>query len=117
MLDADDRRPFYFAVSEVVREYLGRRLAFDALELTSSELLAAMDARAEVLAVRGELAAWLAACDLVKYAGVAAARDEGLALLERAVGIVESTHAAVRAAAAPPPAALPPPPPEAARAG
>jgi hypothetical protein len=35
-LEAADRRPFYFALSEIAREYLGRRFGFGALDMTSS---------------------------------------------------------------------------------
>ena len=39
-LENADNRPFYFAVSEIIREYLGGRYAFDSLELTTDELVA-----------------------------------------------------------------------------
>ena len=39
-LENADNRPFYFAVSEVIREYLGARFGFDSLELTTDELMA-----------------------------------------------------------------------------
>ena len=38
-LENADNRPFYFAVSEVIREYLGARYGFDSLELTTDELV------------------------------------------------------------------------------
>ena len=38
-LEDADNRPFYFAVSEVIREYLGARFGFDSLELTTDELV------------------------------------------------------------------------------
>ena len=38
-LENADNRPFYFVVSEVIREYLGARYGFDSLELTTDELV------------------------------------------------------------------------------
>ena len=54
-LENADNRPFYFAVSEVIREYLGARFGFDSLELTTDELIAELQRSAgrEVLLGRG----------------------------------------------------------------
>src|SRR5207344_365552 len=38
-LEDADNRPFYFAVSEVIRDYLGARYGFDSLEMTTDELV------------------------------------------------------------------------------
>jgi hypothetical protein len=99
----DDRRPLYFAMTEIVREYLGRRYGFDALELTTKELHEALDARGAL--ARGQLDAWLGACDLVKYARVPASSDEGGRALDGAVALIEASR--------PPPAPAPPAPTDA----
>jgi hypothetical protein len=104
-LDADDRRPVYFELSEIVREYLGARYGFDALELTSEELLAALALRAPV-DVAHEVGGWLRAGDLVRYARVPCTRDEAASALAQAVTIVERTRPLVV-----PPGDLPPMPP------
>lgn len=109
LIDADDRRPLYFALTEVVREYLGRRWGFDALEQTTSELLHTLDRRAGDLAVRAELAAWLDACDLVKYARVPASREEAERALARAIELVERTRPAPQPVPAPGAPTAPPP--------
>jgi len=90
MLDGDDRRPFYFAVSEIVRDFLGRRYGFDALELTSAELLARLEKGDGATAVREPVARWLEATDLVKYAGLAAARADAERALSEAIAVVEA---------------------------
>jgi hypothetical protein len=100
-LDQVDRRPFYFAVTEIVRDFLGRRFGFDALDMTSTELLEALAGKAPPPALSGELERWLGACDLVKYARVPADRAEAAAALAAAVALVESAK---------------PPPPEAVHA-
>ena len=66
---ADGYRPFYFAVAEIVRAYLGARYGFDSLELTSTELMDELARRAPHLAIAdGEVARFLAGTDLVKFA-------------------------------------------------
>ena len=90
MLDVDDRRPFYFAVSEIVRDFLGRRYGFDALELTTAELLERLDRAGGAPAVREPVARWLEATDLVKYAGLAAARGDAERALGEAIEVVEA---------------------------
>jgi len=91
-LDEVDRRPFYFELTEIVREYLGRRFGFDALDMTSSELLDALARSAAAPPVKTDLEGWLAGCDLVKYARVAAERGEAAGALTAAVALVESSR-------------------------
>ena len=45
-LENADNRPFYFAVSEIIRDYLGGRFGFDSLELTTDELMEELRRRA-----------------------------------------------------------------------
>src|SRR5262249_50097458 len=63
LLDRGEWKPFYFALSEIIREYLGARYDFDSLEMTTTELLDAV--REHAIAT---LEGWCAACDLVKFA-------------------------------------------------
>ena len=91
-LENADNRPFYFAVSEVIRDYLGGRYGFDSLELTTDELIAELRAprRAELLL--GEIQGWLSACDLVKFAKVSPTATEARGALESAIRIVTATR-------------------------
>ncbi len=120
LVESSDRRPFYFVLTEVLRDYLGRRYGFDALDqhgrpgrakpgredapsahrMTSSELLARLEASAPA-PIRQAVGAWLAGCDLVKYAKAPASREEAEAALAAGVALVE------QARPAPPPAAEP----------
>lgn len=91
-LENADNRPFYFAVSEVIRDYLGGRYHFDSLELTTDELMAALKRRAGNTPVLTEIAVWLSTCDLVKFAKGSPSAAEARGVLEVAIRIVESTR-------------------------
>ena len=81
---ARDRKVAYAEMIEVLRAFLGRQLGGDATDLTTGELLAWLDELpAERLAAarRAELAAWLDACEEVKFGGYAASVDDGRAQL------------------------------------
>jgi hypothetical protein len=102
-----DLRPFYFELSEAIREYLGGRFGFDSLEMTTEELVAAMrhlSVQASQGVVEGEIAGWLSACDLVKFAKVAPSPEQARGALETAILMVGSTR--------PRPEAQPTSPPE-----
>ncbi len=103
-LENADNRPFYFAVSEVIREYLGARYGFDSLELTTDELVEELRRRSSRELVLGEVEGWLAACDLVKFAKISPSAAESRGALETAIRIVTTTRPVavpVIAAAAP----------------
>jgi hypothetical protein len=91
-LENADNRPFYFAVSEVIRDYLGARYGFDSLELTTDELCAELRKRSGRDVVLGEIQAWLVACDLVKFAKISPSADESRGALESAIRIVTATR-------------------------
>jgi len=100
-LENADNRPFYFAVSEVIRDYLGARYGFDSLELTTDELLAELRRQAGRELILGEIQGWLSACDLVKFAKVSPSASEARGALESAIRIVTATRPAPVVAAAP----------------
>jgi hypothetical protein len=91
-LENADNRPFYFAVSEIIREYLGGRYGFDSLELTTDELLAELKGQAGRELVLGEIEGWLSACDLVKFAKISPSAAEARGALESAIWIVTTTR-------------------------
>ena len=92
-LEDADNRPFYFAVSEVIREYLGGRFGFDSLELTTDELMAELRQHAKVAgSTLAEVEGWLLACDLVKFAKVSPSANEARGTLENAIRIVSTTR-------------------------
>jgi hypothetical protein len=87
-----DHRPFYFSLSEVIRDYLGARYEFDALEMTTEELIEELRRRAPRELVLGEVTGWLTASDLVKFAKISPTATEARGALETAIRIVESTR-------------------------
>jgi len=97
---ADGYRPFYFAVAEIVRAYLGGRYKFDSLELTTTELMSELEKRAPHLAIPdGEVARFLGDTDLVKFARTGSTDEAALKALDAAQAIVLSTAAPLEQAA------------------
>jgi hypothetical protein len=96
LASSEDLRPFTFELSEIIREYLGARFAFDSLELTTEELVLRLRRRAPPQEMRGfvlgEVEGWLAGCDLVKFAKVSPSMAEARGALETGIRIVESSR-------------------------
>jgi hypothetical protein len=97
----DHYRPFYFAVAEVVRAYLGARYGFDSLELTTTELIGRLQWKAPHLCEPGsQLLQFLADTDLVKFAQTGSNDADARRALDTAQAIVLSTTKALEEAAA-----------------
>jgi hypothetical protein len=95
LAEGGDLRPFYFQLSETIREYLGGRFGFDSLEMTTEELMAAMRRvpREETRSVLdSEIEGWLSSCDLVKFAKVAPSIEQARGSLETAIRMVAATR-------------------------
>jgi hypothetical protein len=82
----------YYALSEILKRYLERRYEFDAVEQTTTELLASM--RAHKLPMRDEITRFFARCDLVKYAKTVPPVDEAERALEQLRDFVVKTKPA-----------------------
>ena len=96
----DGYRPFYFALTEIVREYLGARYGFDALEMTTTEVLDELSRRAAHLVAGGaEVPRFFADCDLVKFAKAGSTDGDALLALDAAQSIVLSSAAPLEEAA------------------
>lgn len=87
-------RAAIFTLSEVVRAYLGARLAFNALDLTSDELLEALGRTRLAGLDLGELQGELRWEDLVKFAKVEPSPEECLRGIGRAEALVRHTRPA-----------------------
>ena len=84
-----DRRGAYRDMVAIIRDYLGARFDVDAPELTTRELCQALTFRSVEAA--GLTRAWLADCDVVKYAGTSATGDQARASLDGAVWLIDRT--------------------------
>jgi hypothetical protein len=91
-VEGADYRAFTFQLSEIVREYLGARFGFDALEMTTEELMAQLARRTPRGLILGEIAGWLSSSDLVKFAKLSPTATEARGALETAIRLVESTR-------------------------
>jgi hypothetical protein len=89
MIDEGKAAQFVDEVSDVVREYLGGRFAFDGLETTTDEMLLLLRQRNCNLGLWQEVGAYLRRCDLVKFAKVEPDRDEADLVFAKAQDIVQ----------------------------
>jgi len=90
--DRGEGRAAIFALSEIVRGYLGARLQFNALDLTSEEFLAELRRRRLIgLDLQGliEQVRWE---DLVKFAKLMPTPEECLAGVDRAESLIRHTR-------------------------
>jgi hypothetical protein len=84
-----DRRGAYRDMVAIIRDYLAARYDVDAPELTTRELCQALTFRSVDAA--GLTRAWLADCDVVKYAGTSATGDQVRGSLDGAVWLIDRT--------------------------
>ncbi|HYR19961.1 MAG TPA: hypothetical protein VEQ15_10750 [Myxococcales bacterium] len=102
--DRGQGRAAVFELSEIVRAYLGRRLRFDALDLTSEEVLAELRRRRLLGLDLMEVSEELSWQDLVKFARAEPSASDCERAIDRAASLVDRTRALVempvRAAAA-----------------
>jgi len=95
LTEGGDLRPFYFELSETIREYLGGRFRFNALEMTTEELVVALPKYIHPVDIRGmvlsEIEGWLSLSDLVKFAKISPTELEARGAMETALRLVKAT--------------------------
>ncbi len=84
-------KEFHIELADIVRTYVERRFAIDALEMTTAELLPALGRRGADHVAVDDLRRLLEQCDLVKFAKVRPGPEESLAALELGRVLVERT--------------------------
>jgi hypothetical protein len=100
-LDAEDRKPAYLAMSEILREYIGRRFGFPALDLTTFEIRRELTSRPGGPVAADLVSGWLERADLVKFAGYEASADEARQALYDARIFIDRTRAGAESPPAP----------------
>lgn len=97
-------KDYYDAISDVIRRYLGGMRNFDAIEMTSHELLARVRKQPLPGVPMIEIERLLGECDLVKFARYVPSHEEADEILQSAFSIIERGRPmATPQAPAPPP--------------
>ncbi|MBI5548028.1 MAG: hypothetical protein HY901_29460 [Deltaproteobacteria bacterium] len=84
-------KEFHFLLSEILRDYLGERFGFLALDMTTEELLATLTRTATPGLVYSRFEAWCSEGDLVKYAKLQPTPASCKQAIEDAFGFVRDT--------------------------
>jgi hypothetical protein len=96
-VDADDCKPAFLDMSEILREFLGSYYGFAAMDLTTRELTRHLTSETACMSV-GELREWLEAADLVKFANYAATAADAREAMSTVRSLVEATATLAEAA-------------------
>ncbi len=91
-LDPEGGRAAVFELSEIVRIYLGKQFSFNAIDLTSDELVRALRARGDLGFDVPQFAARVQWEEMVKFAKLPASADECNAALDAAGELVEQAR-------------------------
>ncbi len=67
-IEQERYKELYLLLSEIIREYVGGRWRFDALEMTTTEINAVLSRRDVGAPIRERLQSFFNSCDLVKFA-------------------------------------------------
>ncbi len=94
-------KDYYDAISDIVRRYLGGMRGFDAIEMTSDELLARLRGDPLPGVTQVEVARLLSECDLVKFANYTPTHEECDEVLALAQSLVRRGLPGTTAAPAP----------------
>ena len=84
-------KDYYTALTDILREYIDRRFAINAVEMTSSQILDSLHRYAETCMVNDRLSEILAIADFVKFAGQHPLADDNERAFQRALQFVEAT--------------------------
>ncbi len=84
---------FYIQLSEIVRDYLGKRFGFPGTELTTTEIMERLEhVRWPAGLAQDDVQTWLDHCDRVKFAGHTPEQGDAEGALRRAFSFVELTR-------------------------
>jgi hypothetical protein len=91
MWSSEQPKAYYTLLTDVVREYIGRRYRFGAMEMTSEEIMASLRGVELERDLREALGGMLSLSDLVKFAKYVSTPDEGEESYAAARRFVEQT--------------------------
>lgn len=92
LLEAGEHMAYWVRMSEAIREYLGRSYGFGGTEMTTTEMLVALEHVKWPSGIGlSDVHDFLRRCDEVKFGGVVPTHDESTAVLRRAFTVVELT--------------------------
>lgn len=89
LLSRGHTKDYYDAISDVIRRYLGGMRGFDAIEMTSDEVIAQVRKNPLPGVPLVEVERLLSECDLVKFAGYLPSHEDADEILRSAVSLVE----------------------------
>ena len=87
-------KEYFTFLTDILREYLEKRFGINALEMTSSEIIASLSANPEVKEKRGYIREILDVADFVKFAKVRPLPADNISAFDNAVCFVEETKPA-----------------------
>ncbi len=85
-------KPYYFRLSEIVREFIGGRYGFGAPEMTTTEIEETLEARQVERYLAEFTVKYLSLCDLVKFAKYRPPEVENLGMMSRARKLVNTAR-------------------------
>ncbi len=87
-------KEYFTFLTDILREYLDKRFAINAIEMTSSEIIASLSNNAEVKEKRGYIREILSVADFVKFAKVRPLPADNISAFDNAVRFLEETKPA-----------------------
>lgn len=88
-------KEYFTGLTDILRVYIDRRFGINAVEMTTSEIVATLKERGETRAVNEQLTMILEMADIVKFAAVRPLADDNEMAYQRAVNFVEATKPVV----------------------
>lgn len=85
-------KEYFTGLTDILRVYIDRRFGVNAVEMTSSEIVATLKQRGETRAVNEQLSMILEMADIVKFAAVRPMADDNEMAFQRTVNFVEATR-------------------------
>lgn len=94
LCERGEEKEFYTRLTDILRTYLDSRFGINAMEMTSTQILHALNANEETKVPRKYMSAILETADFVKFAKVRPLPDDNVAAFRSALQFVEDTKPA-----------------------